>query len=185
MQTNDYVYEFLKRTDFLVVNSNVETFSVVSAEALANGKPVIATISGGPEEFISEESGILIRKGNQQELEMAILYMLDFHQTYNAERLKAIVKEKFNAEKVAKQFYEIYQLAATEFVVGLSGEKAVFHPDWNVLDAGSGHRPNKRANVLLDNELNETEHRSGRKAQIPTGKIMVVGDALNMPFAEK
>ena len=53
------------------------------------------------------------------------------------------------------------------------------------MDVGSGHRPNRRANVLLDNELNETEHRSGKKAFVPADKKMVVGDALNMPFKDR
>ena len=71
------------------------------------------------------------------------------------------------------------------FTVGLSGKKLPIDPEWSVLDVGSGHRPNRRANVLIDNELNETAHRSGKKATIPSEKKMVVGDALNMPFGDK
>jgi hypothetical protein len=36
----------------VIINSNVETFSKVTGEALALGKPVIATRCGGPEAFI-------------------------------------------------------------------------------------------------------------------------------------
>ncbi|MGB3948068.1 MAG: glycosyltransferase, partial [Bacteroidia bacterium] len=38
---NEYVYDFMQQADFVLINSNYETFSVVAAEALANGKPVI------------------------------------------------------------------------------------------------------------------------------------------------
>ncbi len=53
---NDYVLAFLQSIDFLVTNSNVETFSVITAEAIAAGKPVIATRCGGPDIFVKEKT---------------------------------------------------------------------------------------------------------------------------------
>ncbi len=182
---NKYVYEFMKEIDFVVINSNFETFSVVATEALANGKPVIATISGGPEEFITDDYGILIEKGNQQQLEDAIIKMIATFKTYDAQKLNNYISKKFNYDEIGKQFYSIYKSIITRFTVGLSGQKATILPEWNVLDVGSGHRPNRRANVLIDNELNETEHRSGKKAFVPSDKKMVIADALNMPFENK
>ncbi len=185
MQPNKYVLDFLEQIDFVVVNSNWETFSVITAEALGCGKPVIATICGGPEYIITPDTGILIKKNSEKELELAMLYMLDNHHSYNPQKLRESVKERFSEQAVGQMLYEIYKVCATQFEIGLSGEKAHLHPDWLVLDVGSGHRPNKRADVLLDNELNETVHRSGKKALVPNEKQMVVGDALSMPFADK
>jgi len=182
---NEYVYDFIKQIDFIVINSNYETFSVVAAEALANGKPVIATICGGPEEFITSDHGLLIEKKNQQQLVQAIFTMLASYKNYNPQALNHYITTKFNYEVIGKQFYEIYKPIIKRFTVGLSGKKLNIAPNWNVLDVGSGHRPNRRANVLLDNELDETEHRSGKKASIPPDKKMVVGDALYMPFGDK
>lgn len=184
-QTNEFVYNFLKQIDFVVINSNYETFSVVAAEAVANGKPVITTICGGPEEFITPDHGILIETGNQQQLEDAILKMISSYKNYDAQKLNQYITQKLNYKTIGKQFYEIYKPIITRFTVGLSGKKLNIDPDWNVLDVGSGHRPNRRANVLIDNELDETEHRSGKKANVPSDKKMVVGDALRMPFANK
>lgn len=184
-QKNEFVYAFLKQIDFVVINSNYETFSVVAAEALANGKPVITTICGGPEEFISSDHGILIEKGNQQQLEDAILKMISSFKNYNPEKLNHYITTKFNYQTIGKQFYDVYKPIIKRFTVGLSGKKSDIDPLWNVLDVGSGHRPNRRANVLIDNELDETEHRSGKKASVPSDKKMVVGDALHMPFANK
>lgn len=184
-QYNAFVYDLLKQIDFVVINSNIETFSVVAAEALVNGKPVIATICGGPEEFVTVENGILIEKNNQDQLEKAILQMISTYKNYDPELLNQTIINKFNYQTIGKQFYSIYKPLIKRFTVGLSGQKWNIHPDWNVLDVGSGHRPNRRANVLIDNELNETEHRSGKKAKVPSDKLMVVGDALNMPFKDK
>lgn len=184
-QSNEYVYSFLKKTDFVVVNSNFETFSVITAEALANGKPVIATVSGGPEEFLAKDFGVLIECRNQKQLEEAIVNMLEHHQDYDAEKLKDFVKHKFSANAVGQQLYKLYQSIITEWEVGLFNQHVHIHPEWNVLDVGSGHRPNRRANVLLDNEVGETVHRSGKKAIVPENKKMVIGDALAMPFKDK
>lgn len=184
-QPNGYVYNLLKQVNFVVINSNYETFSVVAAEALANGKPVIATLCGGPEEFITQECGILIEPNNSKQLEAAIIKMIEMHPQYNPIYLNQYITQKLNYQTVGKQLYEIYKPLIKNFTVGLSGQKLPIEPKWLVLDVGSGHRPNRRANVLIDNEINETVHRSGKKAYIPSDKKMVVGDALNMPFENK
>ncbi|MES2396891.1 MAG: glycosyltransferase [Bacteroidota bacterium] len=184
-QANEYVYDFLKQVDFVIINSNFETFSVVAAEALVNGKPVISTICGGPEEFITPDFGILIEPGKELQLEEAIIKMISTFKNYDAQKLNQYISQKYNYQTIGKQFYNIYKPLITNFTVGLSGKKLPIDPEWKVLDVGSGHRPNRRANVLIDNELNETEHRSGKKASVPSDKKMVVGDALNMPFKDK
>lgn len=181
-QPNEYVYDFFKQVDFVIINSNFETFSVVGAEALVNGKPVISTICGGPEEYITPDVGILIEPGHQKQLEEAIIKMMNTYKNYDAQQLNQYITQKYNSQTIGKQFYDIYKPLITKFTVGLSGKKLSIAPEWVVLDVGSGHRPNRRANVLIDNELNETEHRSGKKAQVPPDKIMVLGNALNMPF---
>lgn len=185
LQTNAFVYDFLKQIDFVIINSTIETFSVVAAEALVNGKPVIATICGGPEEFVNAETGILIEKNNPDQLEKAILQMITTYKNYDPKLLNQTIVNRFNYHTIGKQFYAIYKPFITRFTVGLSGQKWNIDPNWKVLDVGSGHRPNRRANVLIDNELNETEHRSGKKASVPSDKLMVVGDALHMPFKDK
>lgn len=185
LQTNAFVYDFLKQIDFVVINSNIETFSVVAAESLVIGKPVIATICGGPEEFVTSSTGILIEKNNPDQLEKAILQMIATYKNYDPQLLNQTIINRFNYRTIGKQFYAIYKPLITRFTVGLSGQKHTIDPNWKVLDVGSGHRPNRRANVLIDNELNETEHRSGKKANVPLDKVMVVGDALHMPFKDK
>jgi len=53
------------------------------------------------------------------------------------------------------------------------------------LDIGSGHQPNRRANVILDKYAGETIHRTTQQIEIPKDKYFVLGDALSTPFPNK
>ncbi|HET6243566.1 MAG: glycosyltransferase [Bacteroidetes bacterium] len=177
--------QVLKRiavASFLIVNSHYESFSVVAAEALACGTPVLSTQCGGPEEFINEDCGILIKPGDLNELIWGIKTMVLTCKNYTLENLQKKAGEKFSPSIVSSQFLELYQKYAVVWKVGNSEKKLIIDPLWTVLDVGSGNRPNERANVLLEKELGETIHRSGEVALIPEGKKLVQGDALAMPF---
>jgi len=107
-QPNTFVLDFMHKIDFLITNSNYETFSVVTAEALANGKPVIATKCGGPESFVDSKVGILIDVGNLQQLKEALIAMLKTYYTYNSDEIINSVKTKFSFQSIANQFDEVY-----------------------------------------------------------------------------
>ncbi len=105
---NTFVLDFMQKIDFLITNSNFETFSVVTAEALATGKPVISTRCGGPESFVTEKSGILVDVGNQQQLNEALIQMLENYQKFNAEEIKKSVIDIFSEKAVGEKFYTLY-----------------------------------------------------------------------------
>jgi len=53
--------EFLNGIDVFVLPSRTEGFSLSTVEAMACGLPVVATLSGGPEEIVTnDESGLLV-----------------------------------------------------------------------------------------------------------------------------
>jgi len=58
--TRDQVIDEMSKCDALVSSSLVETFGVVLIEAMAFGRPVVATRCGGPEDIINGENGILV-----------------------------------------------------------------------------------------------------------------------------
>jgi len=107
-KTNHEVLEIINEAAFLVLNSFTETFSVVTAEALLAGKPVIATRCGGPEVFVNENNGILIKTGNRKELKAAIIKMMDTYKSYNPEILKDSINKKYGREVVSKEILSIY-----------------------------------------------------------------------------
>ncbi|MEO6902890.1 MAG: glycosyltransferase [Bacteroidia bacterium] len=107
-QANEFVYNFLQKINFVIINSNSETFSIVAAEALACGKPVITTTCGGPQEFITADQGILIPPNDSVQLKEAIKNMLLNFKKYSPKKLSNYAAEKFSYEKVGAQFIEVY-----------------------------------------------------------------------------
>jgi len=107
-KTNEDVLKIIRLCDFLVLNSVTETFSVVAAEALLGGKPVVATRCGGPEIFVNESNGILIEVGNRQQLKDAVSKMSVNFQNYDPQKLKLEVSKKFSTDAVGQQLKVIY-----------------------------------------------------------------------------
>lgn len=105
----DKVETFIQSSDFSVINSNFETFSVSAAESLTCGKPVIATKCGGPEEFVDDKCGILVEKNDVEGLAKAIEYMLDNYERYDSKEIAKYAKSRFSSQVVGKMIYEIYK----------------------------------------------------------------------------
>jgi glycosyltransferase involved in cell wall biosynthesis len=105
----DEVFKLMEKCDFFVLNSNFETFSVSTAEALICGKPVIVTKCGGPEEFVDETCGILIEPKNKATLLNAIEYMLDMSRSYPCQQIQRSFQKRFSSESIGSQFNDIYR----------------------------------------------------------------------------
>ena len=111
------VAKLMRSCDFFVQASLWETFGVVYIEAMACGKPVIASDIGGPNEIITPDSGILVPPGDTEALSGAIVYMLDNFTNYPPEKISQYAKGRFSYEAVGRQLSEVYQTV-------LSKEKA-------------------------------------------------------------
>ncbi len=105
---NNEIIDFMGTCDFLILNSRHETFSVVVAESLACGKPVIATKCGGPENMVNGQTGLLVPVDDVESLNKAIVKMINTHQDYNSELLKQSVMHRYDPDIVVKQICDIF-----------------------------------------------------------------------------
>jgi glycosyltransferase involved in cell wall biosynthesis len=103
------VLDRMAHTGTVIINSNVETFSVVTGEALAMGKPVIATRCGGPQAFIQESNGVLIEPKNDTQLAEAMRTMVRDHHRYDPATIRRTIAERFSPRSVGEQFRSLYQ----------------------------------------------------------------------------
>lgn len=106
------VADILAGVSLLAMPSRWEGFGLVALEAMALGKPVIASrVSALPEIILPEETGLLVPAGGEAELAEALLAILA--DPRRAERMgragKARVRAEFPVEKMATRTAQIYQ----------------------------------------------------------------------------
>jgi len=107
-KSNTEVFEYLSKSHVLVLNSNYETFSIICAEALLSGIPVIATKCGGPESFLDETTGILIETNNSPELVQAMIRIQKEYLLYDSTILKSKIKP-YSTEIIGGKLTEEYR----------------------------------------------------------------------------
>jgi len=98
---------WMNACDLFVLPSLKESFGVVQIEALACGKPVVATRNGGSEEVItSDDYGLLVEPANPNDLAEKILMALD--QEWDREAILAYA-ERFTWERIAEEIICVYE----------------------------------------------------------------------------
>jgi glycosyltransferase involved in cell wall biosynthesis len=102
------VRELIRDSHVVVSASRVETFGITMIEALACGKPVIATASGGPESYLSERDGIVIPKENTPALASALTKIKATYHQYQAADIRARCVSRFSEEAIVERLEEIY-----------------------------------------------------------------------------
>jgi len=105
----DDVPTFISRMNFLVCSSRYETFCVSLIETMACGKPVVATRCGGPEEFVTQENGILVEKENPEKLAEALTWMTEHYQDYDNTAIKQYVNERFSEPAFVEKITAVYK----------------------------------------------------------------------------
>jgi glycosyltransferase involved in cell wall biosynthesis len=91
----------------LVVPSRRETFSLVTAEALASGTPVVATRCGGPEEILTDETGQLTDVDDAAALAIAIESTLN--RSYDRAALRRYAVDRFGSSAAAERLGRLYE----------------------------------------------------------------------------
>jgi glycosyltransferase involved in cell wall biosynthesis len=105
------VIEELDRCDAFVLPSTYETFGVVVIEALARGKPVVATICGGPEAFVTKEDGILVPASNVSELASAMIRLKANRREYDDLSIKERAISRFGPDAFVDSLKKFYRPA--------------------------------------------------------------------------
>lgn len=109
----DDVPSMLAGIDILVSSSIRESFGVALLEAMASGKPVVATQSGGPEEIVVHgETGLLVPANEPNALAQAILALLRDNERRRAMGIagRRRVQELFDEKVQVQKFESLYRL---------------------------------------------------------------------------
>ena len=96
--------------DSFVLFSNYENQPCVQGESFACGLPFIGTDVGGIKEFLPENFGFLIEKGNEKALYEAMKKVLNNHSFASKKEMNHYAVNLFSRKVIAKRFDDIYQM---------------------------------------------------------------------------
>jgi glycosyltransferase involved in cell wall biosynthesis len=103
---------WMNACDLFVLPSLSESFGIVQIEAMACGKPVVATRNGGSEEIVvADKLGILVEPKDTEGLLQAILRALEA--VWDAEYIQEYAK-RFTWEGIAKRIVGVYEEVLSE-----------------------------------------------------------------------
>ena len=118
--SDEELYRAYKLADMVVIPSRYEPFGIVALEAMASGRPVVASRVGGLSEVVVDgETGILVQPGDPYSLAQAIEVLLDNPQLARemGARGRRRVEELYRWGKVVRFLERIYQRVLEEYSV--------------------------------------------------------------------
>lgn len=92
--------ELLKKTNVFVLTSAYETFGVVYIEAMAIGRPVIATKNGGANDLVNDSNGILIDVDNDEQLFEAMDRIYNNFSNYDLKKISNDCRKVYSQKVV-------------------------------------------------------------------------------------
>ena len=104
-----------------MLTSTSEVFPNVIGEAMSSGLPIVATNTTGNAEILSHKvNALLFSEKNHRELADYILYLLKDDKTAQNIGLSArkTVAERFNVQKIAGQYSQLYQNLIQYYTAG-------------------------------------------------------------------
>lgn len=96
----EQVVDFMNDCDCFVCSSRTEMLSCVLHECAACGRPAIATMCGGPQDILTDETGLLVPVDDVEAMADAMLTMLDKAPAYDRQAIRQHIIDKFGRDTV-------------------------------------------------------------------------------------
>lgn len=99
--------QLYSNADVCLLTSLRETFSMVTAESLCCGTPVVGFEAGGPESIALKEYSIFVEQGNSDALENALRAMAGRKIDKNS--ISSAAASRYSKDKMCRAYYKIYR----------------------------------------------------------------------------
>ncbi len=107
---NEEVQALIPKMSAVIVNSLFETFSVVTVESLVHGRPVAASVCGGPEHILEDgKDGVLFSKGDRKASKKAMEQLLDGIGNFDPQELHDRIIAQYGRNEVRDRFLRFYE----------------------------------------------------------------------------
>jgi len=107
--SRDAVVKLFSECDAFILPSRLESFGIVGIEAMACGKPVIATACGGPADYIKDFNGLLTGVNNPQQIADAAKLITEKLNDYSPEKIRNYVLNNYSGKIVAEKIISVYK----------------------------------------------------------------------------
>lgn len=107
--TREQMPRYYQDCDAFVLPSQGETFGIAFIEALAFGKPLIATRCGGPEDIVHAGNGLLVPLNSVDDLVVAMQYMTAHADRYTLQALRSDFLARFSASAALTRIESWYK----------------------------------------------------------------------------
>ncbi|MFB6258568.1 MAG: glycosyltransferase [Flavobacteriales bacterium] len=107
----------LQNADAFMLPSDHETFSVVCAEALSEGVPVIASKRGGIPEFVNEGNGILVETNDPKNWSEALREFVRRKENghFDPRRISEDARKRFGKDRVGELYRSVLEQEMAKF----------------------------------------------------------------------
>ena len=99
---------WMNASDLVVLPSLSEGFGVVLVEAMACGKPVVATACGGPEDIVTSHTGILVPPADEKALARAMLDALSDGDRFSPSVIRQHAVDSYAYQGIAARILDLY-----------------------------------------------------------------------------
>jgi teichuronic acid biosynthesis glycosyltransferase TuaC len=106
---NEEIPLWMNACDVLILPSLAEGFGVVLVEAMACGKPVIATACGGPEDIVTPQTGLLVPPADEVALSQAQLDVLSSGSRFSPKVIRQHAVDSYALERISSRIIELYR----------------------------------------------------------------------------
>jgi glycosyltransferase involved in cell wall biosynthesis len=103
---------YMKKSKIFVLPSDIETFGIVLIEAMSMGLPVVSTRSGGPEDIINEQNGVLVNR-TSEELATGIKHVITNYDSFNKCVIRNHALNNFSGERIGSIYNNLYDQTYT------------------------------------------------------------------------
>lgn len=98
----------MQKCSFYVSSSIAESFGVSICEAMLCGKPCVVTKNGGSMDFTNMQNSIVVDIHNSEELADGIIHMMSHRKSFNANKIRKYIVEKYGNVSFLQKISEIY-----------------------------------------------------------------------------
>jgi L-malate glycosyltransferase len=108
-RNQDELIALLDSSHVIVISSEKESFSMAAAEALFRGNPVLTTRCKGPEDFITENNGLICELNDVEDMRQKLIHIYNKYVSFNHLKIATEAKAQFSEQVIAAKLEDLYR----------------------------------------------------------------------------